>query len=523
MEKNETLALVKGWYEAALLHPAVQAWREEARLAWDFYDGSQWAPEEVAKLAELGQPAIVINKIAAKIDNIAGTEVAGRTRLVFRSRSGNAREEQAAQVLSDLMTYVAERAELPHEVSQVFRAGLVSGIGWLDVGVAEGAAGPEIFIRAEDEMSVVWDPLACAADLSDARFIARERWLDEAGVRQVFPEQAAAVLAALRQTGLPLRLGGWQQGGQEVAYHDERRGLFRIVEVQHKATVKHWQVQHLNGRITSHSNRAEARKEAAGSIGAQLMGVVWVPQVKVTYFAGETLLASHVLEEANGSFTLLPYVYKRHKADGRPYGLVRGAIDPQRELNKRRSKAMHLLNTAQVIADIDAVEDPAVLAREAARPDGLILKRAGKDLRIIRNADLASSQVAVMEQAGRDIQDVLGVFDDNMGKPTQAISGAAIQQRQLAGTLNQMFAFDALRRLKKALGGQLLALMRQTMTPTQVLRITDNLSAARLAQVGLNNADWASMFDVVVEEVGEVVSARELAILQTQRPDLIGA
>ncbi|MFO0500111.1 MAG: hypothetical protein ACK5YK_00325, partial [Pseudomonadota bacterium] len=247
MEKNETLALVKGWYEAALLHPAVQAWREEARLAWDFYDGSQWAPEEVAKLAELGQPAIVINKIAAKIDNIAGTEVAGRTRLVFRSRSGNAREEQAAQVLSDLMTYVAERAELPHEVSQVFRAGLVSGIGWLDVGVAEGAAGPEIFIRAEDEMSVVWDPLACAADLSDARFIARERWLDEAGVRQVFPEQAAAVLAALRQTSLPQRLGGWQQGGQEVAYHDERRGLFRIVEVQHKATVKHWQVQHLNG------------------------------------------------------------------------------------------------------------------------------------------------------------------------------------------------------------------------------------------------------------------------------------
>lgn len=523
MEKNQTLALVKGWYEAAVMHPAVQAWREEARLAWDFYDGSQWAPEEVAKLSELGQPAIVINKIAAKIDNIAGTEVAGRTRLAFRSRSGNAREEQAAQVLSDLMAYVAERAELPHEVSQVFRAGLVSGIGWLDVGVNDGAAGPEIFIRAEDELSVVWDPIARAADLSDARFVARERWLDEGLVMQMFPEQGAAMLAALRQSGLPTRMGGWQQGSTDVAYYDARRGFYRVVEVQHKSTAKQWQVQLINGQLNTYKTRTEARKAMTDNAGAQLMGAVFVQQVMATYFAGDILLASSVVEDANGQFTLLPYVYKRHKADGRPYGLVRGAIDPQRELNKRRSKAMHLLNTAQVIADVDAVEDPAVLAREAARPDGLILKRAGKDLRIIRNGDLAASQVAVMEQAGRDIQDVLGVFDENMGKPSQAISGAAIQQRQMAGTLNQMFAFDALRRLKKALGVQLLTLMRQTMTPTQVLRITDKLGAARLAQIGLTNADWTAMFDVVVEEVGEVVSARDMAVLQTQRPDLIGA
>lgn len=496
MEKNETLALVKGLYENALRHPAYTAWREEAKLAWDFYDGSQWAPDEVAKLAELGQPAIVINKIAAKIDNIAGTEVAGRTRLAFRSRSGQAQEEQAAQVLTDVMSYVAERTELPQEVSSAFRAGLVSGIGWLDVGAQEGVAGPEIFIRAEDELSVVWDPFSRAADLSDARFVARERWLDEAMVRQLFPETADAMLAALRQTGLPQRLGGWQNAAAEVGYYDERRGMYRVVEVQHKTTQKVWQVQHLKGHITHHTNRTEARKAATESVGAQVLGAVWQPRVVVTYFAGETLLASQGMEDAQGQFTLLPYVYKRHKADGRPYGLVRGAIDPQRELNKRRSKAMHLLNTAQVIADVDAVEDPALLAREAARPDGLILKRAGKDLRIIRNSDLAASQVAVMEQAGRDIQDVLGVFDDNMGKPTQAISGAAIQQRQMAGTLNQMFAFDALRRLKKALGVQLL---------------------------GLNHAEWGSLFDVVVEEVGDVLSARDMAFLSTQRPDLIGA
>jgi tripartite-type tricarboxylate transporter receptor subunit TctC len=45
----------------------------------------------------------VINRIAAKIDNLAGSEVAGRTRVIYRSRSGNAQEEQTAAALTDLV------------------------------------------------------------------------------------------------------------------------------------------------------------------------------------------------------------------------------------------------------------------------------------------------------------------------------------------------------------------------------------------------------------------------------------
>jgi hypothetical protein len=139
----------------------------------------------------------------------------------------------------------------------------------------------------------------------------------------------------------------------------------------------------------------------------------------------------------------------------------------------------------------------------------------------MRNTDLATSQVAVMEQAGRDIQDVLGIFDEAMGKESNAQSGAAIQQRQLASTLNQMFAFDALRRLKKRLGAQLLALLRQTLTPTDVLRITDDLAAARLFAMGEH--DLNASFDVVVEEVRDALSLRDAEVITAQRPDLVGA
>lgn len=536
MDTPDTLALVKGYYEYALGSSAYQHWRREARQAWDFYDGTQWSADDMAALADVGQPAIVINKIAPKIDNLAGTEVAGRTRITFRSRSGDSGEERTAQALSDLAQFVAERANQPQEVSRVFRAGLVCGLGWLDVGVQDGGAGEEIFCRCEDEMQVVFDPMAQRSDFSDARFVARERWLDAGRVREIFPDMADTILALGETTaGLPSHgLGGW--GEAAVAYFDPRRQLYRVVEVQHRVMAKQWRVRLPDGRLQHSFDRAVAKQR-----GAVVEQVALVPRVMVAYFAGDILLDHRPLGYDHNRFTLIPYVYKRHRADGRPYGLVRSALDPQRELNKRRSKAMHLLNTAQVIADIDAVEDPAVLAREAARPDGMILKRAGKDLRIVRNTDLAASQVAVMEQAGRDIQDVMGVFDENLGKESNAVSGAAIQQRQLAGSLNQMFAFDALRALKKHLGEHLLALMRQTFTHEMVLRITDHLGASRVVRLnapligpdGTPQTDaqgdvirvpdlTAGIYDVVVEEVrDDALSRRDVATLNALRPDLM--
>ncbi|MFZ2620342.1 MAG: hypothetical protein WAX89_05655 [Alphaproteobacteria bacterium] len=522
-ERNDEdiLAKVRGYFESAVQSAAYTAWREEAQEAWAFYDGRQWSGEEVEKLAESGQPAIVINKIAAKVDNIAGTEVAGRTRILYRSRSGEAQEEATARAVTDLALYVAERNDQALEVSGMFRAGLVTGIGWLDVGVEAAAEGAFIFNRVEDEMAVVWDPMSRRADMSDARFVCRERWLDEEEAKALFPDQAEQVL---KNIALGLGRGHGRMayalsGAKDVSYADSARKLVRVVEVQYKRTEQLYSVRKVDG-----SKLATFDKKAAQTVGEEVESNA-VPRVYVAYFSENVLLSHTPLPYSHNRFTLLPYVFKRDRKDGKPYGLVRMAIDPQRELNKRRSKAMHLLNTAQVIADIDAVEDPALLAKEAARPDGLILKRPGKELRIIRNSDLAQSQVAVMDQAAKDIQEVMGVFDETLGKTSNAASGIAIQQRQMAGTLNQMFAFDALRRTKKELGLQVLELIRQYFTHEMVVQITDDVQSARLVRLNTPQllADGTTMvehdvqrgvFDIHVEEVRDVLSSRELDIQQ---------
>ena len=521
-QAQETLQLVKGYFEQAVNHPAYRAWQQEARQAWAFYDGEQWSAEEKEKLEENGQPAIVINKLASKIDNVAGAEVVGRTRIVYRSRSGDAGEEQAARTLTDLALYVAERNNQATEISATFRAGLVCGIGWLDVGVEQAAEGPFVFNRVEDEFNVVWDPLSRRADMSDARFVCRERWLDESALRSLFDEPAASqALALLKNT---TRVGSGQvtfglQGfgrvsGPEVSYIDPQTQRLRVVEVQFTRSEKEYTIRLNNGKtVRTFEKKASLLADAAAVESA------YVARPYAAYFTDNILLQCAPVPYGGGGFTLIPFIYKRNKADGRPYGLLRAAIDPQRELNKRRSKAMHLLNTAQVIADVDAVEDPTHLAREAARPDGLILKRPGKELRIVRNTDLAQSQVGVMDQAARDIQDVMGVYDELVGKQSNATSGIAIAQRQMAGTQNQMFAFDALRQTKRQLGLRVLQLIRQFFTADMVIQITDDLAAPQQVELtSLQEGGYlaTAAFDVLVEEVRDVMSSRELELQQLQ-------
>lgn len=524
MAEEDILLKVRGYYEAAAQSSAYRLWHEEATEAWRFYDGEQWSDDEKAALAENGQPAIVINKIASKIDNISGGEIASRTRIVYRSRSGVSGEENTAKALSDLALYVAERSDQPIEISRMFKAGLVTGIGWLDVGVEDAEEGAFVFNRYEDEMNIVFDPHSSRMDYGDARFVCRSRWLDEDTIKQLFGSNSGKLVQQLHGLKNTSRFGAIQPRNT-VAYIDPVHSLVRVVEVQYKKTEKAYRVLTPYGTVLTTFD-----KNVAYSHGKNNVESLFLPRVYVAYFCGDVLLSHTALGYNHNSFTLVPYIFKRNRHDNRPYGMVRAARDPQREFNKRRSKAMHLLNTAQVIADVDAVEDPAILAREAARPDGVILKRPGKDLRILRNTDLAASQVSVMEQAGRDIQDVMGVFDEAIGKHTNAVSGSAIRQRQMASSQNQMFAYDALRRSKKQLGVMVLSLVRQFFTAEMVIHITDDLSAARLVHLNQPLLDEVGnpvlengvpvkvndvrtgVFDVYVEEVRDVLSSRELEL-----------
>jgi hypothetical protein len=526
----QILEKAKAYYQESKNSTIYQNWYNQAKQAWNFYDGEQWSESEKMALEKSAQAPIVINKIATKIDAVSGNEISSRTRVAYRSRSGAKNEEQTARALTDLALYVAQKNDQSIELSNMFKAGLITGVGWLDVGVKNNGSIPYIFNNCENELNVIFDIRSRNLDYSDARFVARERWLDIPTLQALFKDKANSVIKQLQtQTYTQNFAANFNEeltSAEEYLNTQEQRA--KVVEVQFKQTEKLYTVTNTLGQSFSTFDKTLAYKEKDNEVSES-----YSYRTYLVYFNDSTVLSYKALDYDFNDFTLVPYFFKRKRTSGEPYGLVKSAIDPQREYNKRRSKALHLLNTVQVVADVDAVEDPNILAREAARPDGIILKRPGKDLKILRNAELANSQVAIMNQATVDIQETTGVFDDRLGKKTDAVSGVAIQQRQLASTNNQMFAFDNLRKVKKKLGRMVLSLIRQYFTSEMIINITDDINVPKLVTlnkaaldddgnpiyddkgvlVKINDVEYGD-FDIHVEEVKDALSSQEYELNQ---------
>ena len=534
-EKTKSLELkilekAKAYYQESKNSTIYQNWLNQAKQAWNFYDGEQWSESEKLALEKSAQAPIVINKIATKIDAVSGNEISSRTRVAYRSRSGAKNEEQTARALTDLALYVAQKNDQSIELSNMFKAGLITGVGWLDVGVKSNGSIPYIFNNCENELNIIYDIRSRNLDYSDARFVAREKWLDIPTLQALFKDKANTVIKQLQTQTYSQNFGiGFNEeltSAEEYLNTQEQRA--KVVEVQFKQTEKLYTVTNKLGQSFSTFDKTLAYKEKDNEVTESFNYRTYL-----VYFTESTVLSYKALDYDFNDFTLVPYFFKRKRINGEPYGLVKSAIDPQREYNKRRSKALHLLNTVQVVADVDAVEDPNILAREAARPDGIILKRPGKDLKILRNAELANSQVAIMNQATADIQETTGVFDDRLGKKTDAVSGIAIQQRQIASTNNQMFAFDNLRKVKKQLGRMILSLIRQYFTSEMIINITDDINVPKLVtlnkvaidedgkpiyddngnQVKVNDVVYGD-FDIHVEEVKDALSSQEYELNQ---------
>lgn len=515
MTNEEKITRFKAWFQSTNDHPAWRSWRKNSAECRAFYDGDQLSREDLTELEDRGQPAIVVNKIFAKINNLKGAQRLVRQRIGAKPRTRN--DVAAAQAVSDTFRYIDYRADYGQEESLTFDDGIIEGIGWLECYVKEDEAGQiEIDIDNEEPQRIRVDPLSRRYDLSDARFISRDKWVDLNEAVELFPDKKSALENLFDSPG-PDYSGVAQHGPNDdydmvepqgqVAYIDPKRKRVRLVEMWYRE----FQDVMWMGAEYIPSLRGIKNPITPDNIAMGELGISKTRQkiVRLAIYCGDTSLSDDVTPYSHklniNKFPFIPFFCFRKKS-GEPYGYVLQMRDVQREINKRRSKALHILNTVQIIADVNAVDDIEELREEAARPDGILLKKQGTELSIERNINLAQSQFNIMNQSASDLQDISGVFDEAMGKGTNARSGEAIAQRKQASNQNNLIVLDNLRRTRILLGRFVLGLIKQFLSPEQIVLITDDKGKQR--DIDLSSISSA-LVDIVVEELQSDSSAQE--------------
>ena len=454
-EHDRVLRQLVRWFEEA--EQSTQSSREKAERDRDYYDGKQWTEEEAAELRKRGQPVIALNVIRARINYHLGMEK--KQRRDPKAFGRGPEDQQAADIATEALRYAIDRTDYHTERSKVWENIKVEGCGALECSLLDRPDGN----KDVKWLAISWDrffadPHSARASYSDARYLGQVKWMDEEELLTEYPDGGVAVEAALT--------GSVDGGGMGLGNTFEDRPRWQMWADQSRKRVRVVQIWYKEGSAWLWAEFCKGGILAAGPSPYQ-------------DDQGESLCG--IIAESC-------YVDR----DNNRYGEVRDLVDPQDEVNKRRSKALHAVNTNLVITENGAIPDGDIekARREANRPDGFITVNKGFRFEVDRNTEMANGQALLLQQAQAHIAST-GPNSALLGKGTEEQSGRAIQAQQQGGLIELGDGLDVLRRLDHRVFKSTWFAIRAYWQAPMWIRVTEDPEAPQW--IGLNQMQMDPM------------------------------
>jgi hypothetical protein len=450
-----------------------------------YYDGDQWTDEEIQILNERGQTPIVYNVIATTCNWVIGSEKRGRTD--FKILPRNADDAKPAECKTKFLKYLADVNRDPFHRSRAFEDTIKVGIGWIERGAQDADDEEMIYMRTESWRNMLWDSADQSIDGKGQRYQFRSRWVDYDIAAALFPDRKDVIeqsCTGANAAGSYDLLDGDIAMDQAEYERDNtigtsanklhRRKRVRLIEAWYRMPQMMEKLSGgmFNNEIYDDSNENHKAEVASGRARInRKLGM----RVRVAVLTTTALLYDGESPYKHNRFPFTPvWGYKRDD-NGLPYGMIRQLRSIQDDINKRASKALAILSSNKTIMDEDALAEGWTLddyADEVAKPNAIILKRTGKEIKMDVDRDLAPAHLELMTRNIGMVQQVGGVTDEQMGRHTNATSGKAILARQDQGSMSTAKLFDNLR-LGVQLDGEIaLSLIEQFVTEQKEFRIT---------------------------------------------------
>ena len=394
IKDEELLAKLESWFSNSADWD--RDWRDNAKVWYEYYAGTQWKSDEIATLEERGQAVTTYNHIAPSIDSIIGGERQNRPQVKMVGRTPD--DERIAQVKTSLYDYITDNTNSDDEVDSQVLDAAITGRGWMSV--YPDMAGDEftdIMHTHIDYRDMFVDPYSKKDDLSDARYVSQAVFTDEDIVKQAFPKYNPQ-----SSSSTPHNFDS--SSDEDIYFDDQERSRPRLINTWYR-----------DEKGTVHT-------------------VVWVK--------------GQILYNKESPYTMneFPYTlitYKRD-LDNKPYGIVKAMVSAQDEVNKRHSKAMHYMNARQVLAEEDAFKDMNEAEKTLAKPDGVTILNDGAltegRVQIIDNTALAATHIQMMEHAKNQVMAMAGINASYLGQSGQYES-AKKQQGSVAAAQNVLVPF----------------------------------------------------------------------------------
>jgi hypothetical protein len=459
-----------------------------------YYHGDQWTKQEIEALRRRKQPVVTSNRIVRKIDAVVG--LIERLRQDPKAYARTPQHDEGAELATATLRFVLDNNNWNSKSSRIARAGGIDGIAGIEYDLVPGDEDdPSLELHITYGDGFFYDPRSFDEGFTDARYLGVAKWIDNEQAKELFPNKADEI-DDLIETGSDLTTE--QDFDKEKTWINVNEKKVRLVD--------HWYIK----------------------------GGKW----RWCMYIGTVMLdrgISPFIDERGKTFPRYRMFSASVDHDGDRYGFVRNLKSPQDEVNHRRSKALHGLNTRRIIFEKGALDDIEVTRREAARNDGMIEKNPGLELEFDDTAkynDL-KGQLEMLQEAKNEIEN-FGPNPALIGQGLEDSSGRAIQLLQQAGIAELGPYLTAFKNWKIRVYRDIWNIIQRYWTAERWIRVTDDQNVAQFFQVNklsvdqygrpaIVNAIGSLDVDIIIDEGPDTVNLQgdSMLVLQSLGPQFL--
>lgn len=467
-----------------------------------FYKGDQWTESQRNKLKEEGRACLTINKIEKGVDTLIGNYLDQRTDITYLPQEGT--DQFTADVFNLVTKHILNKCNYPRHERKVMLDAIVTGRGNF-----------QTFVDFDDSLEgnikverAGWRDVKYGQheeeDLSDCEYTFKEAVFSLAKVKQLWPDKADDISNDFEfyEQGIykspDVRYPGRQYSMSENNYSpagiqvgenlmiDIANKEYRVIECERKVYSKKNFLVNDEYVVYDADGWKQKDLEAAKSLGFIILPRT-VTRYRNTKVAGNVLLSDeYPVNKPFKGFDLTPVYAKKIGQDY--WGKVESAKDSQREVNKRHSQAIDVVNKASnynyFIDESTFVnkKERERFKRQANIPGAVFDVIDSNRIPVASQGQRVPSEIiALLEMNSSNVEDQMNVVTEFAGanEPT----GRWIQRNKQKNSGNS-FLFENLSLAKVEIGRKLIPLIQKYWSPNRIYRLLAAENARQPIEVG---------------------------------------
>lgn len=459
-------------------------WRQDSNVDCDYYDGAQLTAEVNERLKQAGIPPQDSNLIKPTLNAVLGLEA--RSRTDYKVTTDDESQDEIAQALSAKIKEVETQSRADRAMSDAYSSMMRAGLGWVEVSREFDPLKYPYRVREVHRNDIHWDWTAKEPDLSDARYLRRDKWVDRDQALQMFPEESALIENTWNgwnnldvydgsDTTMARAYENEQQWGkQQDDYLNRAAGMVRLSELWYR----HYEeapVLWLPTGSAVEYQPGNPYHEAAVAQGIVQVQKALLPRVRVSIWLGPHKLMDEPTPLPHGNFPYVPFWCFRKDRSRTPYGLIRDMRGPQDQLIDLDIMLYEVLNSRKVTVDNDALDLSQNSYQEVAQNMNSLRsmtvlnsnRRNANGFQVVTDHALASQVFQLVQERRTRIEAVSGIYRAMLGQSTEASSGVAINNLVEQGSTVLAEPNDNFRYARRLVGEQLLAFVKQDLIGKQ--------------------------------------------------------